>query len=132
MTTSRRLLIAKLEKELREGSTKTAFGGSPFSKFVSKFSDLAASSGDPFLLKFADKLISYPDFMREANPVEFSSHFVRNVSPKGSAYRDTISPETTARTILEKVVRRLKEEEGKFAQHAADFFLQASNAIRLP
>lgn len=127
----RKLLIARLEKEL--GSpTKVAFGKPSFEKFVSRFSKLAIKSGDTFLLKFADKLVSYPDFMRDMNPVEFSVHFVRNVSPQGSAYRDTISSEAAARSILEKVVRKLREQEGSFAGNAADFFQQASDAVRLP
>lgn len=125
---NRKLVIAALERELR----KEAFGANKFQDFVSKFSDLAVKSGDSFLLKFSDKLISYPDFMRESDPVEFSQHFVRNVKPQGSAYRDSLSSESTARSILDKVVRKLEQLQGKFATQASDFFRQASNAIRLP
>jgi len=127
----RKILIARLERELGS-STKVAFGKPSFERFVSNFSKLAMKSGDTFLLKFADKLVSYPDFMRDMNPVEFSVHFVRNVRPQGSSYRDTLSSESAARAILEKVVRKLREQEGALAGTAADFFQQASDAIRLP
>jgi len=125
---NRRTLISALERELR----KEAFGTTKFQDFVSKFSELAVKSNDSFLLRFSDKLVSYPDFMREPDPVEFSQHFVRNVKPQGSAYRDNLSSESTARTLLDKVVRKLDQMQGKSAAQAADFFRQASNAIRLP
>lgn len=130
---NRRALIASLEKDLR----KEAFLGKSFTRdfetFVKRFADFAVKADDASLAKFADKLLSYPDFMREVNPVELASHLLRNTKTKKTPYRGSVPAENIVHSLLGTVAARVKaasEIDPKFAAFASGFFSEAAMAAR--
>lgn len=102
-----------------------------FKAFVDRFVKFALKAKDRALVKFADRLINYPSYMRNVDPVEFANHFLRNTKPKLMGYRGKVSADRIAQSILGGIaskVRSMLDVDPKFAQFASGFFSDASHA----
>jgi len=106
---------------------------SNFSSFVKEFGNFATQANDSELVRFADRLIGYPDYMRSTDPYEFASHFLRqsqNKASPGHPYRGggKSDPAENAKTDLARVFRLIQNYQQinpKFANFAATFFRDA-------